>query len=254
MCLHRSTSCGRRAIGGKLQARMLQMCSRDGVDITGMSEGTAKKFLDTYDMYTPCAILTATKEHILELDGFAEKSAQKLYDAIQKAIKEQPINKVMYASAIPLLGKSASKDICEHYSIEELTAIYKSSNEEAIKSLLKVKDIGETTAKSLIANKATVKELYDHIAKVTDIKKTTTNKATNQLVFCITGQREPFKTIIEQAGHRVASTVTKKTTALINSNNDKSSKAIKARELGINIITDEEELRFFIDLLARREE
>lgn len=238
----------------KLQARILQMCSRDGLDITGMSEGTIKKILDTYDIASPCAILTATKEDILELDGFAEKSAQKLYDAIQKAIKEQPINKVMYASAVPLLGKSASKDICEHYSIEELTAIYKSTNEEAIKSLLKVKDIGETTAKSLIANKATVKELYDHIAKVTDIKKTITNKATNQLVFCITGQREPFKTIIEQAGHRVASTVTKKTTALINSNNDKSSKAIKARELGINIITDEEELRFFIDLLARREE
>lgn len=229
----------------KLQARMLQMCSRDGLDITGMSEGTAKKFLDTYDMYTPCAILTATKEHILELDGFAEKSAQKLYDAIQKAIKEQPINKVMYASAVPLIGKSASKDICEHYSIEELTVIYKSSDEEAIKSLLKVKDIGETTAKSLIANKATVKELYDSIAKVTDIKS---NKpqVSNQFVFCITGQREPFKTIIEENGHKVSSSVSKKTTALVNANNEQSSKAIKAMELNLPIITTVEELNSFI--------
>lgn len=229
----------------KLQARILQMCSRDGLDITGMSEGTVKKFLDKFDISKPSDILMATKEDILDLDGFADRSAQKLYDAIQKAVKEQSIDKIMYASAIPLIGKSASKDICEYYSIEELTAIYKSSDEEAIKSLLKVKDIGETTAKSLIANKEIIKDLYEYITNVTDIKS---NKpqVTNQLTFCITGQREPFKTIIEEAGHKVSSSVSKKTSALINANNEQSSKATKAQDLGIAIITTEEELKKFI--------
>ena len=229
----------------KLQARILQMCSRDGLDITGMSEGTVKKFLDKFDISKPSDILMATKEDILDLDGFADRSAQKLYDAIQKAVKEQSINKVMYASAIPLIGKSASKDICEHYSIEELTAIYNSSDEEAIKSLLKVKDIGETTAKSLIANKEIIKDLYEYIANVTDIKSNK-SQVTNQFTFCITGQREPFKTIIEEAGHKVSSSVSKKTSALINVNNEQSSKATKAQDLGIAIITTEEELKKFI--------
>lgn len=230
----------------KLQARILQMCSRDGLNIVGMSEGTVRKFLDTYDIEKPSDILNATYEDILDLEGFAEKSAKKLYDSIQNAIKEQPINKIIYASAIPLIGKSAAKDICEYFSIEEIALIFSISEEKAIELLLEVKDIGETTAKSLIANKEIVRELYKHITKSTDIKYNK-SKINNQLTFCITGQREPFKTIIELAGHKVSSSVSKKTSALINANNEKSSKAIKAKNLGIPIIKTEEELRKFLE-------
>lgn len=229
----------------KLQARILQMCSRDGLNIVGMSEGTIKKFLDTYDIEKPSDILNATYEDILDLEGFAEKSAKKLYDSIQNAIKEQPINKILYASAIPLIGKSAAKDICEHFSIEEIALIFSISKKKAIELLLEVKDIGETTAKSLIANKEIVRELYKHITKSTDIKYNK-SKINNQLTFCITGQREPFKTIIESAGHKVSSSISKKTSALINANNETSSKATKAKDLGIPVIITEEELRKFL--------
>lgn len=230
----------------KLQARILQMCSRDGLNIVGMSEGTVRKFLDTYDIEKPSDILNATYEDILDLEGFAEKSAKKLYDSIQNAIKEQPINKIIYASAIPLIGKSAAKDICEHFSREEIALIFSVSEERAIELLLEVKDIGETTAKSLIANKEIVRDLHKHIAKSTDIKYNKP-KVSNQLTFCITGQREPFKTIIESAGHKVSSSVSKKTSALINANNETSSKATKAKDLGIPVITTEEELRKFLE-------
>ena len=230
----------------KLQARILQMCSRDGLNIVGMSEGTVKKFLDTYDIEKPSDILNATYEDILDLEGFAEKSAKKLYDSIQNAIKEQPINKIIYASAIPLIGKSAAKDICEHFSREEIALIFSISEERAIELLLEVKDIGETTAKSLIANKEIVRDLHKHIAKSTDIK-CNKPKVSNQFVFCITGQRERFKTIIESAGHKISSSISKKTSALINANNETSSKATKAKDLGIPVITTEEELRKFLE-------
>lgn len=230
----------------KLQARILQMCSRDGLNIVGMSEGTVKKFLDTYDIEKPSDILNATLEDILNLEGFAEKSAKKLYDSIQNAIKEQPINKIIYASAIPLIGKSAAKDICEHFSIEELALIFSASEARAIELLLEVKDIGETTARSLIANKEIVRDLYKHIIKSINIKNNKP-KANNRLVFCITGQREPFKSIIENAGHKINSSVSKKTSALINANDETLSKAIKAEELGIAIIKTVEELEKFLE-------
>ena len=230
----------------KLQARILQMCSRDGLNIAGMSQGTIKKFLDTYDIEKPSDILDATYEDILNLEGFAERSAQKLYDSIQNAIKEQPINKIIYASAIPLVGKSAAKDICEHFSIEEIALIFSVSEKKAIELLLEVKDVGEATAKSLIANKEIIRELHKRIEKSIDIKSNK-SKTTNQLTFCITGQREPFKTIIESAGHKVSSSVSKKTSALINANNETSSKATKAKDLGIPVITTEKELRKFLD-------
>lgn len=229
----------------KLQKRIEQMCSRDGLNITGMSEGTIKKLLDTFDIEKPSDILNATKEDFLELEGFAERSAQKIYDSIQKAIKEQPINRILYSSAIPLIGKSASKDICEHFSAAELISIFDMDEDKAVKKLLEVKDIGETMAKSLIDNKEAFREMHKHIAKSIDIK-TNKSKVENRLIICITGQREPFKTIIEEEGHKVSSSVSKKTDALVNANNEKSSKAIKAQELGIPILKTEEELRNFL--------
>lgn len=233
----------------KLQARILQMCSRDGLNIVGMSEGTVKKFIDTFDIEKPSDILSATKEDILELEGFADKSAQKLYDSIQKAIKEQPINKVMYASAIPLIGRSASKDICEKYSMNELplniSPAHYVGREDAINMLTAIDNIGKNMAEAFIDNKQVFIDLLKATEKVKDIKVNKL-KTANQLTFCITGQREPFKTIIENAGHKVSGSVSKKTSALINANGETSSKATKAKELEIPIIKTEEELKDFL--------
>ena len=230
----------------KLQARILQMCSRDGLDIVGISEGTVKKFIDTFDIESPTEILNATKIDILDLEGFAEKSAQKLYDAIQKAIKEQPINKVLYASAIPLIGKSASKDICEHFNIQDLSIMINTYNkEDFVKKMCEVKDIGTTMAESFFNNKELFTYLASKIKVLKDIK-TNRPKVANQLTFCITGQREPFKTMIENAGHKVSGSVSKKTSALINANDETSSKATKAKDLGIPIIKTKEELNKFL--------
>ena len=80
------------------------------------------------------------------------------------------------------------------------------------------------------------------IDNVEDIKKEKSNK--EQLSFCITGQREPFKSIIEEAGHKVTGSVSKKTVALIDASRDLSTtKAIKAIELNIPIVNSVEKLK-----------
>lgn len=235
--------CTNEDCSAKIQAKAELMASRDALDITGLSEGTIAKILDTYEVNSHEEILSITKEHLLALDGFAEKSAQSLYDAIQKAIKKQSIDKVLYASAIPLIGKSTAKDICKVYTIEELSNILAKSDTDAVKDLCKIKGIGKETANSLVKHKDKFRLMFVAINEVTDIAVKDNNPNKEQYSICITGQREPFKTIIESAGHKVTSSVSKKTKVLIAADGDlTTSKAVKAIELKIPIIKTVEEL------------
>ncbi len=235
--------CTNEDCSAKIQAKAELMASRDALDITGLSEGTIAKILDTYEVNSHEEILSITKEHLLALDGFAEKSAQSLYNAIQKAIKKQSIDKVLYASAIPLIGKSTAKDICKVYTIEELSNILAKSDTDAVKDLCKIKGIGKETANSLVKHKDKFRLMFVAINEVTDIAVKDNNPNKEQYSICITGQREPFKTIIESAGHKVTSSISKKTKALIAADGDlTTSKAIKAIELKIPIIKTVEEL------------
>lgn len=231
----------------KLQARIEHMASREALDITGLSEGTIIKIMKTFVIENPTDILSLRKEHLLQLEGFAEKSASNLEKSILKAIKEQPINKVLYASSIPLVGKDASNRICKLYTIDELSNILAKPDADAVKDLCKVKGIGKETAQSLVDNKEEFRLMFVAINEVTDVAVKDNDSDKEQLTFCITGPREPFRTIIESAGHKVASTVRKTTKALIASDGELTSvKAKKALELGIPIIKTLEELRELI--------
>ena len=235
--------CTNEDCSAKIQAKAELMASREALDITGLSEGTIAKILDTYEVNSHEEILSITKEQILVLEGFAEKSAQSLYDSIQKAIKKQPVDRVLYASAIPLIGKSTAKDICKVYTIEELSNILAKPDTEAVKDLCKIKGIGKETAKSFVKYKDKFRLMFVAIEEVTDVTVKNNNPDKELYSICITGQREPFKSIIESAGHKVTNSVSKKTKALIAADGDlTTSKAVKAIELKIPIIKTVEEL------------
>ena len=161
------------------------MASREALDITGLSEGTIAKILDTYEVNSHEEILSITKEQILALEGFAEKSAQSLYDSIQKAIKKQPVDRVLYASAIPLIGKSTAKDICKVYTIEELSNILAKSDTEAVKDLCKIKGIGKETAKSFVKYKDKFRLMFVAIEEVTDVAVKNNNPDKELYSICI---------------------------------------------------------------------
>ena len=235
--------CTNEDCSAKIQAKAELMASREALDITGLSEGTIAKILDTYEVNSHEEILSITKEQILALEGFAEKSAQSLYDSIQKAIKKQPVDRVLYASAIPLIGKSTAKDICKVYTIEELSNILAKPDTEAVKDLCKIKGIGKETAKSFVKYKDKFRLMFVAIEEVTDVAVKNNNPDKELYSICITGQREPFKSIIESAGHKVTNSVSKKTKALIAADGDLTTfKAVKAIELKIPIIKTVEEL------------
>lgn len=239
----------------KMQRKMELMASREAFNITGLSEGTIAKIIDTFDLVSYREVLLMQKDDILQLEGFAEKSANKLEKAIYKAREEQPIDKVLYASCIPLIGRDACKKIFNHYTIKEFEEILEKDEEEAIKDLTAIPTIGEKMAKSLYDNKDEYYNLFSYIYVVKDIKKEQQKEVKNQKTFCITGQREPFKTIIEEAGHKVTGSVSKKTDALVcyvpeeenTPDRKKSSKEKNAEKLGVKILRTEPALRNYIN-------
>lgn len=239
----------------KMQRKMELMASREAFNITGLSEGTIAKIIDTFDLESYRDVLLMNKEDILKLDGFAEKSADKLEKAIYKARETQPIDKVLYASCIPLIGRDACKKIFEYYTIKEFEEILEKDEEDALKDLTAIPTIGEKMAKSLYDNKIEYYYTSEYIYRMTDIKKEDKKEVKNQKTFCITGQREPFKTIIEEAGHKVTGSVSKKTDALVcyipdeedTPDRKKSSKEKNAEKLGIKILRTEPALRNYIN-------
>lgn len=239
----------------KMQRKMELMASREAFNITGLSEGTIAKIIDTFVLESYRDVLLMNKEDILKLDGFAEKSADKLEKAIYKARETQPIDKVLYASCIPLIGRDACKKIFEYYTIKEFEEILEKDEEYALKDLTAIPTIGEKMAKSLYDNKIEYYYTSEYIYRMTDIKKEDKKEVKNQKTFCITGQREPFKTIIEEAGHKVTGSVSKKTDALVcyipdeedTPDRKKSSKEKNAEKLGIKILRTEPALRNYIN-------
>ena len=229
----------------KIKTRAEQMASREAFDITGLSEGTIEKIFNVYQIDNHSEILDISYDEILELPGFASTSAKQLENAINKAVMKQNLDKVIYASAIPLIGLDTATLIAKKYTAKELGNILSKQETEAIKDLCKIRGIGKETAKSFVKNKGLYESMFAAINKVVDIAVPESDK--KQKSFCITGQREPFKSIIEEAGHKVTGSVSNNTTALVASDGDlTTSKAIKAIELGKPIIKTEEELRVLL--------
>jgi DNA ligase (NAD+) len=225
----------------KLLGRVTHMAKRDALDIVGMSEETAKKIIDMYEITEPSDIFCLTQEQLEELPGFAKKSAEKLYKAIQKA-RTNTLDKVMYAAGLPLIGRSVSKDVCSKYTMEELFTICLKSD---IDKLTSIEGIGKEIAQSLIINYNMIAEMALAMIEIKELPKKKTVNKDSVLTICITGTleqpRDYYKAIIEEAGHKVSGSVSKKTDYLL-AGEKAGSKLDKATELGVKIITTEEEL------------
>ena len=189
-----------------------------------------------------------------ELEGFAEKSAQKLYDAIQKS-KNLDFNKFLYGCGMPNVGRHASKDIAIHYSDSERFGVNNPAaamhDDEGFETLKEIPGIGPEIINSLNKNWEThavpFAKYIEHYLRVYAAKK-----AVNQITFVVTGEfdikRNEIKALIESKGHKVAGSVSKKTDYLLASpGEESSSKYTKATDLGTKIINTIKELEDIIN-------
>ena len=228
--------------------------SRDAMNIDGMSEATLTKMADQgyieelYDIYR----LDRYQEGIIEMEGFGEKSYQKLIRSIE-ASRQTQLFRFVYSLGIPNVGSSNARLLCKHFgnSLDRL-------REASVDEMIEIDGIGEVIAQSVrdyFDNEHNQKVVGELLGYLTFEKEEETEPETQTLsgkTFVITGSvnhfknRKELKEKIESLGGKVTGSVTSKTDYLINNDNMSSStKNKKARELAIAIITEEE----FLEML-----
>lgn len=232
---------------GKLLGKLTHFVSKNAIDIEGMSEATIEKFIelgwlnDFGDIYT-------LKDHVTEmvkLDGFGETSVNKLLGAIE-ASKNTTLDRFIYSLSIPLIGRSASKTIAKHwgYNIDEFLVDF-----EHLYDYTTLDDFGNSMSDSLNGYAEKYSEDVIKLSSFFDFIFPEESDNGNKLkgkIFCITGSlnhfanRDEAKEKIEAAGGKVSGSVSAKTNCLICNETSNSSKYKKAKELNIEILTEED--------------
>jgi len=219
---------------------------RDAMNIEGLSEATIEKLIaagcirEFADLFR----LSAHRETITAMEGFGEKSYEKLLAAAEKA-KSVPLARLIYSLGIANVGLSNAKLICNAFG-GELERMRKASLEE----LTQIEGIGAVIAEEwcrFFADEKQAAQLDELLTVVTPVFEKTNGAALSGKTFVITGSVEAFanrnelKAYIEQQGGKVSGSVSAKTDYLIN--NDAQSNSTKnktAKSLGVAIITEQE--------------
>ncbi|MBQ1400888.1 MAG: NAD-dependent DNA ligase LigA [Firmicutes bacterium] len=220
--------------------------SRNAMDIEGISEATIEKFVDLGYIGQLADIFRISKyrDRIVEMEGFGEKSYENLIDSVEKARKTSPA-RFLYSLGISGIGAANAKliakaaggdwDRMQNLTVEELTSI---------------EGIGQVMAENYTAffsdpeNTDKVGQLLNEIEFETEQTEVSDQLAGK--TFVITGSlnhfdnRDALKEYIESLGGKTSGSVSGKTSYLINNDiNSGSSKNKKAKELGVEIITEE---------------
>ena len=222
--------------------------SRDAFNIEGMSEATLEKLIQHGFLHEPADLFHLDNYHdeIVQLDGFGEKSYQRLMASVQKA-RKITLPKLIYSLGILNIGLSNARLLCRHYK-NDLQTLMSASTEE----LTAIDGIGPVIAGSFtdyFTDEHHKKELEDLLGEV-EIEQENfeaEDRIFDGKIFVITGSLEHFKNrnalkeLLEEKGAKVAGSVSSKTSYLINNDAaSASSKNKKARELGVSVITEEE--------------
>lgn len=241
--LHFEDEVALRCINPRCPAQIMEglihFASRDTMNITGLGPSIVEKLFAANLVKDVADIYRLKEEDFLLLEGVKEKSAAKLYQAIQ-ASKENSAEKLLFGLGIRHVGSKASQLLLQHFhSIENLAQA--DSDEVA-----SIESLGSVIAKSLQTYFATegseilLKELKEAGVNL-DYKGQTVvaDAALSGLTVVLTGKlerlkRSEAKNKLESLGAKVTGSVSKKTDLVV-AGADAGSKLQKAQELGIEV-------------------
>lgn len=223
----------------QLMSKLEHFASRDAMNIAGLGSSIVEKLFLAGLVKDVADIYKLTVDDLLSLDGFKEKSADKLYQAIQ-ASKSNSAERLLFGLGIRHVGSKASKILLENFGDLEALAL---ASQDEIASL---EGLGQVIAKSLTNFFASqgaqqlLAELKENAVNLTYLGQVADeNAALSGLTVVLTGKLERMKrgeakAKLEALGANVAGSVSKKTNLVV-AGADAGSKLAKAQELGIEI-------------------
>lgn len=248
---------------GKLLGELCTFVSKEAHDIKGLSKSTLELLMKKEFVRGPRDLfyLKNHREKLLTLQGMGEKKIDNILSSIE-ACRKTTLPKFLYGLSIPLIGRSVSKQI---NSLEEkrakekgLSSAFESFMEDMESSydFTCMEDFGYAKFASL-RNYFEENERYIHdLAEQFQFEKIPQESSSvlEGKTFCITGSLVEFSNRaalvekIESLGGKVSGSVSKKTDYLINNDTEsKSSKNVKAIQLGVPIISEKDFLNNFIN-------
>ena len=213
--------------------------SRDAMNITGLGPAVVEKLFAAQLVEDVAGIYRLTIEDLLTLEGFKEKSAEKLYEAIQ-ASKENSAEKLLFGLGIRHVGSKVSQILLqEFHDLDQLAT----ADPERIAS---IDSLGMVVAESLKryfaqeGSKRLLQELKEAGVNMTYLgEKVAADAALSGMTVVLTGKlerltRSEAKAKLESLGAKVTGSVSKKTDLVV-AGSDAGSKLTKAQELGIQV-------------------
>lgn len=223
----------------QLMSKLEHFASRDAMNIAGLGSSIVEKLFLAGLVKDVADIYKLTVDDLLTLDGFKEKSADKLYQAIQTS-KGNSAERLLFGLGIRHVGSKASKILLENFG--DLEALAQAGQED----IASLEGLGQVIAKSLTSFFASqgaqqlLAELKENAVNLTYLGQVADeNAALSGLTVVLTGKLERMKrgeakAKLEALGANVAGSVSKKTNLVI-AGADAGSKLAKAQELGIEI-------------------
>jgi DNA ligase (NAD+) len=235
--------CVNAACPAKRRESLLHFASRHAMNIDGLGDKIVDQLVGKGLVKDVADLYTLKLDTLIDLERFAEKSAQNLLDEIE-ASKKASLARLIYALGIRMIGERTGQLLAAHFSsLDELA----DATEE---QLLEVGEVGPKVAASIAEffsepqNQKIIKKLDKYGVKPTAEKRVVKSQKFAGKSFVFTGglanrSREAAAELVQQHGGKISGSVSKKTNYVI-VGTDPGSKHDKAKELGVPILTESE--------------
>jgi len=233
----------------QITGRIQHFISRKAMNIDGLGAETVELFYKAGLISNYADLYDLEEKQIIPLERMAAKSAENIIKGIE-ASKNIPFEKVLFALGIRFVGETVAKKLAKHY--KNIDNLEHASFEE----LITVDEIGDRIAQSIIdffgnpdnvsiVNRLKEKGVQFEVDQSSLLDQTDKLKG---LIFVVSGvfhifSRNDLKKSIEDNGGKVSGSISKKTNYIIAGDNMGPSKLVKAEDLGVPIISEQEYLK-----------
>jgi DNA ligase (NAD+) len=236
----------------QLRERVTHFASRAAMDIQGLGEKRAQQLIDAGLIERLSATYDLSKEDLVSLERFADKSAENLLHEIEDS-KEQTLARFLYALGIPLTGEHVSRVLANQF--ETLDDLMQASEKE----LQQIPEIGPKVAHSIVTffeeeqNRQVIQEIRDAGLELTNPAHEGGAQPLEGLTFVFTGRldrwtRDEVKRIVERWGGRATSSVSGETDYVV-VGPGAGSKRDEAEAQDVPVVDEER----FVDLLREHD-